>query len=151
MDDRCFSVSSDELLTPEDIINHWPAVDQADRDEVASFVKHDIFKLDARNRAEVDNIVDGVWVRKWKDRRQGIVKSRCCSRGFLDKQKLTVDRHSSTASRLSHGLAVSLGVTHGLEMECFDISTAFLQGLRFSEIAQRARELGHETKTLRKV
>ena len=58
--------------------------------------------------------------------------------GFLDKQKLTIDRHSSTASRLSHRLAISLGVTHGLEMECFDISTAFFQGLRFSEIARRA-------------
>ena len=36
-------------------------------------------------------------------------------------------------------------------MECFDISTAFLQGLRFSEVAAASRALGHEAQTPRAV
>ena len=76
-EDRCYSVSSDELLTPEDVARYWPAVEKADREEVESFVKHQIFRLDARCREGVDNIVDGIWIRKWKSREQKIVKSRC--------------------------------------------------------------------------
>ncbi len=51
-EDRCFSVSSDEMLTPEDIVNHGTSVEKADREEVESFVKYQIFKLDARRREE---------------------------------------------------------------------------------------------------
>ena len=148
-EDRCYSVSSDELLTADDIIKHWPAVEAADRDEVASFIKHDVFETDLRSNA--NNVVDGAWVRKWKDRLKGIVKSRCCGRGYLDKQKSVIDRHSSTASRLSHRVAVSLSMQFLLTMECFDISTAFLQGLRFSEVAAASRALGHEAQTPRAV
>ena len=38
-----------------------------------------------------------------------------------------------------------------LEIESLDISTAFLQGLKFSEITSKAAELGHEVKEHRKV
>ena len=148
-EDRCFSVSTDEILTPDDVAAHWPAVEQADYDEVASFAKHEVFEIDLRSNAT--NVVDGVWVRKWKDRSKGLVKSRCCGRGYLDKQKTVVDRHSSTASRLSHRIAVSIATQFDLTMECFDISTAFLQGLRFSEVAARSRELGHEARVPRAV
>ena len=101
-----FPVSSDDILTPEEIVNNWPLVDKADRGDIASLVKHDVFNLDARQNPEANNVVDGVWVRRWKDRAKGVVRSRCCGRGFLDKQKENIDRHSSTASRLSHRLAV---------------------------------------------
>jgi hypothetical protein len=40
---------------------------------------------------------------------------------------------------------------YSLEIESIDISTAFLQGLNFSEIVARAAELGHEVKEMRKV
>ena len=110
--DECFSVSSDDILTEEEIRDNWAAVEAADAEEAQSFITHKVFELDLRSAA--DNIVDGVWVRRWKDRPRGILRSRCCDRGFLDKQKHDVDRHSSTASRLSHRLAVSLGVMRGL-------------------------------------
>ncbi|CAK0865187.1 unnamed protein product [Prorocentrum cordatum] len=148
-DDECFSVSSDEILTPDDVIRHWPAVEAADRKEVSSFVQHGIFKLAPSSAS--DNTVDGTWVRKWADRSKGLVKSRCCGRGFLDRQKNSIDRHSSTASRLSHRMAVSLGVQHDLVIESLDISTAFLQGLKFSEVVKRAAELGHEIRQIRQV
>jgi hypothetical protein len=149
VDDECFSVSSDDILTPQDVIENFSAVEKGDRKEIESFVQHQIYKLAPRSKS--DNTVDGVWVRKWADRKNKIVKSRCCSRGFLDRQKDTIDRHSSTASRLSHRMAVSLGVQHGLVIESLDISTAFLQGLKFSEVVTKAAELGHEVKQARKV
>ena len=82
-DDQCFSFSSDEVRTAADMFNNWSAVDAADRDDVASFAQHNLFEIDLRSNA--DNIVDGVWVRKWKDRAPGTVKSRCCGLGYLDK------------------------------------------------------------------
>lgn len=148
-EDRCYSVSSDNLIAEHELPEHWAKIDEADREEAASFLKHKVFELDRRDFA--NNIVDGTWVRRWKDKDKGIIRSRCCGRGFLDRQKNNIDRHSSTASRLSHRLAVSLATTFHLEPEAFDISAAFLQGLRFSEIQARARELGHECRTARKV
>ena len=66
-----------------------------------------------------------------------------CTR-FLDKQKFDILRHSSTASRLSHKMACSIAVNHGYECEAWDISTALLQGLEFSKVQQKAKELGHD-------
>ena len=43
VEDRCYSVSSDELLTEKDVIANWPAVEKADREEVRSFIHHDVF------------------------------------------------------------------------------------------------------------
>ena len=123
--DRCYSVSSDNLLSEHEFPAHWQKIDAADREEAASFLKHKVFELDRRDHA--DNIVDGTWVRRWKDKDKGIIRSRCCGRGFLDRQKNNIDRHSSTASRLSHRLAVSLATTFHLQPEAFDISAAFLQ------------------------
>jgi hypothetical protein len=100
VEDLCFSVSSDEILTPEQVFANWPACEKADRDEVNSFVQHEVFRL--ARKQDSNNTVDGVWIRKWKDRAEEIIKSRCCGRGFLDKQNSTIDEHSSTASRLSN-------------------------------------------------
>ena len=78
-------------------------------------------------------------------------KSRCCTRGFLDRQKKYLNEHSSIASRFSHRLACSLGVQNCLELNSFDIKTAFLQGLKYSELGKKAKELGFEVKLDRKV
>ena len=120
------------------------------REEVASFTAHYVFALEEMS-AKVNDVVDGVWVRRWKDKAKGIIRSRCCGRGFLDRQKTTIDRHSSTASRLSHKLLCSLAMQLDMELEAWDISSAFLQGLKFSEIAKRAGELGHEVRAERRV
>ncbi len=60
-------------------------------------------------------------------------------------------RHSSTASRLSHKMACSLAVTYNLDVQAWDISTAFLQGLQFNELRKKAQELGHEINVPREV
>ena len=84
------------------------------------------------------NLIDAVWVRRWKyDPKLGrkVIKSRLCGRGFLDKQKFDIQRHSSTASRLSQKLVVSVAQCHDdFDLESWDISTAFLQGLTFEEL-----------------
>ena len=129
----------------------WKLVEDADRREIESFMEHGVFGLDPKRKAEVNNIIDAAWVRRWKSRSESLSKSRLCGRGFLDRQKSHIDRHSSTASRLSHKLALSQAIQHNLSIEAFDIGTAFLQGLKFSEVAERARALGHEVKELRKV
>ena len=153
-EDGCFSVSSDDILTSEEVYEFLDLVEAGDKKEIASFAQHGVFALDAKHGvyAKADrNIVDGIWVRRWINRKSRLLKCRLCSRGFLDKQKTTIDKHSSTASRLSHRLALSMAVQWMLCVEAWDISTAFLQGLRFREAAVRARALGFEARCNRQV
>ena len=71
-----------------------------------------------------------------------IVKSKLCERGFVEKQKHDVQRHSGKASRLSQKLIVSTPQTHpDFELESWGISTALFQGRNFDEIRRRSREL----------
>ena len=148
--DRCFSVTQEDLLTEADVANFFPQVEEADQKEVASFVHFEVFQLDRADNSF--NTVDAVWVRKWVSRSPPLVKSRCCGRGFLDIQKKGVGRHSSTASMLSHRLAMTLAAQHpSWTVEAFDVKTAFLQGLRFSEIEKKAKDLGIEIKEQRQV
>ena len=149
-EDRCFSVSSDDYLTPEEVTEFFPQVEKGDRKEVESFVTHKTFKFHPRY-SKAFNRVDGTWVRKWSCRKTKTVKSRMCARGFLNRQKQSVENHSSIASRLSHRLACSLGIQHDLDLEAYDISTAFFQGLRFQEMQQKARELGYDITSTRRV
>jgi len=148
-EDKCFSVTSDDILTPAEVEKFWTLVEEADRLEVKSFVDNDVFRLGLRTKA--DNVIDGIWVRRWKDRASCRLKSRLCGRGYLDRQKYAIDRHSSTASRLSHKLVCSQAVQHSLELEAFDITTAFLQGLRFQDIIVAARKYGYNIRALRRV
>ena len=61
-------------------------------------------------------------------------------------------RHSSTASRLSQRLVASfMATSEDFEMETWDISTAFLQGLKYSELKKHAQKLGIEVKENREV
>ena len=151
LNDESFSVSSNEILTPEEIVRFWPLVEAADKLETQSFVDHQCFRLEARKDRFVQNQVDAMGVRRWRSRRLKLVKSRLCGRGYLDRQRGSIDCHSSTAPRISHKLACSLGIQHRLVPISLDVSTAFLQGLRFSEIARKAKELGHEVRANRKV
>ena len=80
-----------DILTEEDIINNWQDVQHADRQELKSFIDHKVFACQAQNQMANGNLIDAVWVRRWKyDPKQGrkIIKSRLCGRGFLDKQKV---------------------------------------------------------------
>ena len=79
--DTCFSVTRDEILTEADVAKYFHLVEAADRKEVASFVEHKVFELDASFNSI--NNVDAVWVCKWVSRNPPIVKSQMCGEGSL--------------------------------------------------------------------
>ena len=131
---------------------HWPLVEEADYEEITAFVGFDCFQCTHINQAESNNIVDGTWVRKWKKvGNSWIIKSRLCGRGFLDHQRFDIQRHSSTASRLSQRMILSIGQQLGFEFESLDVSNAFLQGLRFDQLEASSKKLGIEINTKRRV
>ena len=103
--------------------------------------------------------MDCLWVRVWKN---GEIKSRLCARGFFDRQKQLIEKHSSTATRLSQRIICSQfmvdGIVHTenpktdpIELVSLDISGTFLQGLDYEELMKIARELGYESRFNRKV
>ena len=144
---QCFSVSPDDLLTEEDIYHHWDLVEASDSEEIQWFLTHGVFKHRYWTEIVQQNIIDATWVRKRK-LKDGtwIVKSRLCARGFLDKQKFDILRHSSTTSRPSHKMAWSIAVNYGYDSEAWGISTAFLR-----EVQQKAKQLGHDINVPRHV
>ena len=112
----------------------------ADRKEAQSFVGHEVW--DVVPISEATNLISCTWVRKWKCKdNQRSIKSRLCCRGFLDKQKSELFKYASTASRLSQKMLISNAALHGWNVESWDVSTAFLRGLTFTQIEQIARDL----------
>ena len=141
-------------LTDDEMVKYGHLVHAADHKELKSFIDHNVFKTTTRQPG--DNVVDCVWIRKWKIKGK-MVKSRMCARGCFDRQKWLIEKHSSTATRLSQRLVVSLcmadGIIHGdnIDVESLDISTAFLQGLEYSTLDKLARDLGYENRIARRV
>jgi hypothetical protein len=145
-------------LTESDMRKHAREVFASDGKEVRSFITHNVFIPERRSgrSAKELNLVDAIWVRKFKrDKLSRVIKSRMVARGCFDRQKHYIEKHSSTATRLSQRIVVS-SVFQGdllysersdradVDIESLDISTAFLQGLDYQELAQHARSLGYE-------
>jgi hypothetical protein len=103
--------------------------------EWASWNDHQSFI--PRLRSAAKNVIDARWVHKWKvvDGKK-IIKSRLCVRGFKDVQGQHVTTSASTASRWGQIMVVSAAVQHGWEISIADVSTAFLQGMSFEELAK---------------
>ena len=143
-----FKVDTDtDLLTEEEVIAHWDLVQEADRHELQQYVDETVFEAVKRYQPDgtkVDNEIDAIWIRKWKRLPDGtyIIRSRLCSRGFLDRQKTEVMTRSTTATQLSQRMVLSLSVIFGLTFESWDISGAFLKGLTFEQIAAMLRKKG---------
>ena len=57
-----------------------------------------------------------------------------CIRGCLDPQRWSVPTRSTTASRLSQRLLVSLCALLGMSIESWDVGNAFLKGFDFSKM-----------------
>lgn len=86
----------------------------------------------------------------------------------FDKQKHTIDGHSSTATRVSQRMVISSGMcdmmsgydgydydyvddSDGIGTESLDIRGVFLQGLDCKQLQQQARSLGYEVNEPRQV
>ena len=146
-DGECYKVDKQtDDLTLEDAAKHWKLVEAADRKELESFNENEIFKLTHYDSVDVDPI-DAVWVRKWKRMQDGslIVKSRLCIRGFLDPQGALVPTRSSTASRFTQRLLLSLTVLFGFSLESWDVGNAFLKGFTFDQLEAAMKKRGMET------
>ena len=88
-------------LTEEEMRRFARLVLEADRKELKAFVTHEIFEpLLIDDLPDKANIVDCTWVREWKVKHKE-VKSRLCARGCFDRPKNFIEKHSSTATRLS--------------------------------------------------
>ena len=145
-------------MTEEDFRNFPDLIREADRKELSQFVHYKVFKKRHLPRLPPGaNLVDCTWIRVWK---KGKVKSRLCARGCFDKQKQLIEKHSSTATRLSQRVIMSQFLIDGLiystrddpiTLISLDISGAFLQGLEYEELIRISRELGYESKNKREV
>ena len=137
--------------------DNFDKVNEADRKELAAFAHFKTCIARGRQDIESTNVIDCVWVRRWKATKlpdgstRWDVKSRLCGRGFLDKQKFDIDKHSSTATRVSQRMALSFAVQSSFDVESWDISNAFLQGMTFEELGAKARSLGFEAKVHRRI
>ena len=132
-------------INEEDVAKIWPLVDEADKNEVEQFVQEQAFKKIHRLEITEDMVViDARWVRKWKKLADGKkkVKSRLCARGCLDKQKSLLTTRSTTATRLSQRLLLSVAAVFDMEVESWDIAGAFLKGLNFNQIRDMLRDMG---------
>ena len=146
----CYRVDdTSDFLTADDMVTHEALVRQADKKEIAAFVRTGIF-LPTRLTSAAKRPCECIWVRRWKwstdpstQKRSIIVESRLCVRGYLDPQKWQLSRHSSTATRSSQKLLVSdCAVYEGWSMESLDVNNAFLQGFGFDMLESVCKALG---------
>lgn len=98
-------------------------------------------------------IVDAIWVRKWKRYPDGSirVKSRLCARGCFDEQKSELATRSTTATRLSQRMVLSISARKNYEVESLDIAGAFLKGFTFDDIKKTLQPRGLHALTRRVV
>ena len=141
-----FRVDSDtDTLTEQQLINNWHDFETADKQELSQFVTEKVFKkVKLSDLPESVVIIDAVWVRKYKRMPDGKMKakSRLCARGFLDLQKQELPTRSTTATRLSQRIVLSVASTHDFILASLDVSGAFLKGLTFEKIRQILAQKG---------
>ena len=58
------------------------------------------------------------------------------ARGFQDLSADSLDTYAGTASRWGQRLVCSICAQHGWSIFAWDVSTAFLQGVSFEELAE---------------
>ena len=134
-------------LSHSEMLEHEAEIVEADGKEIAQFLQFGVWELAAREPSHKP--ISCTWVRKWKRTTRDKdgnwlrkIKSRLCVRGFLDPQKSVLSKHSSTATRLSQKLLVSIAALNSWDIESWDVSSAFLQGISFDEITSVANALG---------
>ena len=124
-----------DTLTPSEIKQHWSLVEAAINKELGSFKDLKVFKHTPVREAV--NIMSSRFVIRWKHvGNEKTVKARLCVRGFEDKLANSLSTFASTASRWSQRLVVSACVQNQWSLFSWDISTAFLQGISFQDLAK---------------
>ena len=141
-----FRVDSDtDVLTEEQLAKHWADFEESDFLEIKQFVDEDAFdKMHVNQLTQEMILVDCTWVRKYKrtPEKKMKAKSRQCARGFMDPQKTSMTTRSTTATRLSQRILLSLAAVFQLAVESLDVSGAFLKGLSFNQVKKLLNERG---------
>ena len=145
---RVVTQRDDDLLTPTEVKEQWPAVEAAMLKELLTWAKLKCFSRKARRLAR--NIIDARWVLKWKVEQPAgesnaknvvrTIRARLTVRGFKDQERNTVDRYSGTSACSSQKLLVSEAVLRGWDICTADISKAFLQGVTYEELSELTGE-----------
>ncbi len=123
-----------DILSAQDIRDHPELVRAACVKEIRSFQDNKAYELIDKSLCR--NLCTSRWVLKWKDI-GGVrsVKARLTVRGFQDMQQ-DLSTFSSTASRWTQRIILSVCVQRLWPCLVADVSTAFLQGLSFEEISK---------------
>eukprot|EP00971_Amphidinium_carterae_P349209 6490899-Amphidinium_carterae.1 len=144
LDNHGTYVSSDSILSEDELRTHEDMVKEADLNEIRSFVTHKVWTPILWEEVDYDvKVMKCVWIRKWKTLMNGtrIIKSRLCVKGFMDSQLPYLSTHASTATRISQKFILSLAVNKKWQVRLADISTAFLQGFGYAEMAKVYNDL----------
>ena len=123
-----------DALTPQDIKENAAMVREACLAEVRAFQDNKTYEV--ADKSSCSNVCTSRWVLRWKlvDGKR-IVKARLTIRGFQDMQD-NMSTYASTASRWTQRLVLSVAVQRLWRLFVADISTAFLQGMSFTELAK---------------
>ena len=116
----------DDLLTPDQVKEHWDEVQKARFKELGIWNDHKCFSRKLRRDAH--NIIDTRWVIKFKwVQKDGkwvrIIRARLTVRGFKDSGKGDVDRYAGTSSRSSQKVVVSEAVARGWDILSADLES----------------------------
>ena len=134
-----------DVLSEDKVLEHWPDFEESDRAELKQFIDEKVFRKVKLSDVEGQVVlVDATWVRKFKrtaDRKLK-AKSRLCARGFLDPQKQELPTRSTTATRLSQRLVLSMAACHRFGIRSWDVSGAFLKGFSFAKVKEVLRRKG---------
>ena len=134
-----------DVLTDDKLYKHWNEFQESDKSELKQFIDEKVFrKVKLSDLPETVVLVDATWVRKFKRLPSGSLKakSRLCARGFLDPQKNELPTRSTTATRLSQRIVLSMVATHQLDLRSWDISGAFRKGFSFEKVRKTLRQRG---------
>ena len=139
-----------DVISENDVYSIWSEVDAADAAEVRQFVETNSFvKIHSSAVTEEMIFVDAIWVRKYKRMPSGArqVKSRLCARGCFDDQRSLLTTRSTTATRLSQRMLLSISANEDFDVESWDIGGAFLKGLSFEQVRELLRAKGIRSPT----
>eukprot|EP00971_Amphidinium_carterae_P278480 5528058-Amphidinium_carterae.1 len=132
-------------LTAAEELQHATEVTASKKSEWHKLLALDCFRM--MNKEDGTNVLDGKWILRWKAEDPAAtssarkLKARITLRGFRE-WNAQYETYAATASRVGQRAISSLAAAScgAIHLVSYDISSAFAQGLTFSELAQPGEE-----------
>ena len=128
--------------TKDELKMYRKEFDESKMKEINSWIDNQVFHvLENYEYKEGDNLLTSRLLQNIKTHQDGSLakaKSRIVVRGFQDTQIDILRKDSPTASRISIRLLLDYAITHGFDIFSADVSTAFLQGEKYSKDDHRS-------------